>query len=490
MSGAQALPEPPLPRTRAAPLLAVACGQDGDGCISHVCDPGTVTCPPPACDDAVQNGDETDVDCGGSCPADCDDGEGCMGDDDCISGACDEGAMICTPPACDDGVRNGDETDVDCGGGSCPGCDDGEDCLIGADCISLVCDPGTLTCTPPACDDGLQNGDETDVDCGGSCGPTCETGEGCLVGGDCIDEVCDPDTLTCAPPLTVDAAPSCSDYSGVPTPLVATAAGGTGTYTYAWSPAAGLDDPTSATPNASPTGFETYTVTVDDGVNTASDTATVVNASAFDLQNNCALYQGDFQNTTAAATVTYSQGGTVACETGNNDFGLHLCEGVVFQDVELSGVIGVSDDDGDNDIIGLVWGAQNSSEFYSLSWKRGTQTFFGCTVPAGIVVKRVEAANFGAVGGADVYCANDTADSTLLLAPADTTTAGWAEGQTYEVTISYTTAGSSVTVVRQSDSVEIAAFTVTDTTFTSGFFGSTTFSQINACVGPLHASCL
>jgi hypothetical protein len=58
------------------------------------------------------------------------------------------------------------------------------------------------------------------------------------------------------------------------------------------------------------------------------------------------------------------------------------------------------------------------------------------------------------------------------------------------VTIDFTPTGSDVTIIRQSDSVTIAAFTVTDTTFTSGFFGSTTISQTNACAGPLNASCL
>ncbi|NOQ92064.1 MAG: hypothetical protein GQ552_05020 [Flavobacteriaceae bacterium] len=46
--------------------------------------------------------------------------------------------------SCFDGIQNGNETGVDCGG----------------------------DCTPCAtCDDGIQNGDETGIDCGGSCAP-------------------------------------------------------------------------------------------------------------------------------------------------------------------------------------------------------------------------------------------------------------------------------------------------------------------------------
>jgi len=461
----------------------------GEDCTTMNCEDDT--CQPPSgdCADGMQNGDETDVDCGGSCPMQCDDGEGCIVDIDCVSGNCDPDTMTCGP-ACDDGVQNGDETDVDCGG-SCPmDCDDGEGCLVGEDCVSMVCDPDDMTCTPPSCDDGIQNGDETDVDCGGSCGNTCETGEVCNTGADCIDDVCDPDDMTCAPPLTVEVAPACADFAGEAIQLTAVAMGGTGTYTYSWDPPDGLDDPTSATPLATPTEFTTYTVTVDDGVNQASDVGTVVNASPFNLENACTLYQGVFLGNTGLASITYSLGGTVACEEGNNDFGLHLCEDVVFQDVQLQGVLEVTNDQNDDDIVGLVWGAQNASTFYSLSWKRTAQNFFGCSVPEGIVVKRVEALDFATMTGADVYCPSDTLASTLLLDPSQTTTNGWEEGQQYLVTIDYLTTGSSITVTRISDMAVIAMFDVVDATFPNGFFGSTTISQENACVGPLNASCL
>ena len=84
----------------------------------------------PTCTDGIQNGDETGVDCGGAnCPA-------------------------CPEPTCNDGIQNGDETGVDCGGSSCAAC-------------------------PATCDDGVQNGDEEGVDCGGSSCAPCSTGGPC-----------------------------------------------------------------------------------------------------------------------------------------------------------------------------------------------------------------------------------------------------------------------------------------------------------------------
>jgi hypothetical protein len=39
-------------------------------------------------------------------------------------------------PSCSDGIKNGNETDVDCGGGTCPGCPDLKACLVNSDCIA------------------------------------------------------------------------------------------------------------------------------------------------------------------------------------------------------------------------------------------------------------------------------------------------------------------------------------------------------------------
>jgi hypothetical protein len=133
--------------------------------------------PTPTCDDGVQNGSETGVDCGGpDCPA------------------CE---------TCNDGVQNNGETGVDCGGQNCPACvtcDDGvqNGNETGVDCGGPDCDPCSV---PPTCTDGVQNGNETGVDCGGPDCPACEScndgiqnnGE---TGVDCGGQNC-PECATC-----------------------------------------------------------------------------------------------------------------------------------------------------------------------------------------------------------------------------------------------------------------------------------------------------
>lgn len=53
----------------------------------------------------------------------------------------------------------------------------------------------------PTCSDGEQNGTETDMDCGGSCGP-CAIGQQCDASTDCAAGVCDP--TVCRHPVACD----------------------------------------------------------------------------------------------------------------------------------------------------------------------------------------------------------------------------------------------------------------------------------------------
>ncbi|CEM07649.1 unnamed protein product [Vitrella brassicaformis CCMP3155] len=169
---------------------------------------GEYACPKdkcPSCQDKLKNGDEEGTDCGGSCKSPCkeckapfkttnkayratashggdhdaiDHGDGV--EVECAKGyyqaigevesdkdlctteeaECDNGVintnklrLVCKKPTCDDGVANGDETGVDCGGS---------------------CDRACVSCT-----DGVQNGNEKGIDCGGSdCRPCRNCGEG------------------------------------------------------------------------------------------------------------------------------------------------------------------------------------------------------------------------------------------------------------------------------------------------------------------------
>ena len=173
--------------------------------------------PAPSCDDGVQNGQESGVDCGGpDCQA-CELGESCEASSDCASGYCtgevcvDESCATieCAPgkscyrAVCYDACLSPDDCEagtrcfegacvvqdcdaVECAAeqtcyrGVCYGaCSGGESCTEeGAECLDG-------SCVVPTCEDGLQNGDETDIDCGGPGCEACDPGKMCELNEDC-----------------------------------------------------------------------------------------------------------------------------------------------------------------------------------------------------------------------------------------------------------------------------------------------------------------
>lgn len=92
---------------------------------------------------------------------------------------------ICTPIRCDDGVQNGDESDIDCGGG-CERCGLGKSCFNDTDCASGICsgDGICVECLESIDCEGCQICQDT------QCVDDNEQCEGCesCSGGQCIDD--------------------------------------------------------------------------------------------------------------------------------------------------------------------------------------------------------------------------------------------------------------------------------------------------------------
>lgn len=172
-------------------------------CVNEICTIGNYS----HCDNNVKDSDETDVDCGGLSCLSCGIGETCETGDDCNSNYCDNQTNTCQMPSCTDEVKNGDETDVDCGG-SCNACGFGEICEYNEDCNTNYCEQTTMSCQYPTCDDGVKNGNETDVDCGGNC-EQCQEGDSCKSDEDCLTNYCTQGSCTQDP--TKD-----SDGDGLP----------------------------------------------------------------------------------------------------------------------------------------------------------------------------------------------------------------------------------------------------------------------------------
>lgn len=127
----------------------------------------------------------------------------CVGAEDI--NACEIASCLggqCAPSTCGDGQRSPGESDVDCGG-ACGPCALGAACVVASDCVNELCVNGA--CAEPTCSDGVQNQDEGGVDCGGASCEPCAIGEGCGSDDDCeAGAFCAGEPRSCSPDTCQD----------------------------------------------------------------------------------------------------------------------------------------------------------------------------------------------------------------------------------------------------------------------------------------------
>lgn len=171
------------------------------------------------CENTITETNETDKNCGGVCVKEglkCSTGEKCLANTDCDSNYCNPSTKKCDVSLCQNSQpdsANG-ETDVDCGGGVCLGCNTGKTCRLDSDCkagADIYCDPSNYKCTEKSCTDKQKNQHdssyETDVDCGGPCvaeGKLCPVSNVCSIDSDCESGFCQPITKLCTIPTCND----------------------------------------------------------------------------------------------------------------------------------------------------------------------------------------------------------------------------------------------------------------------------------------------
>ncbi len=148
------------------------------------------------CNDNLQNGDETGVDCGGMCK-ECLPSSGCD-EMSCPNGFCENGKCMALC-ASDDGSCN-------------PVVPDG--CSGPEDCDSNLCQNGQ--CAPPHCNNQIVDPNEDAMDCGGACPLLC-AGETCGNNTECVSDSCLENGVGCAARSCWDAAKS-GEYTLAPAP--------------------------------------------------------------------------------------------------------------------------------------------------------------------------------------------------------------------------------------------------------------------------------
>jgi len=115
---------------------------DGLECSMDVCANGTSSNPPQASGTPCNQSGGVVCNGTGSCVE-------CTTTAQCASktqGLCV--GEVCQPPSCTDALQNAQETDVDCGGGTCGKCALGKKCVAASDCQSALC-TGLVCSAPP-----------------------------------------------------------------------------------------------------------------------------------------------------------------------------------------------------------------------------------------------------------------------------------------------------------------------------------------------------
>ncbi|WP_375770650.1 hypothetical protein NR798_07060 [Archangium gephyra] len=126
-------------------LVQVGCSGCGDPLVTYSL-PGSSA---GVCADGLRNGDELDVDCGGSCQPCGSRDEGCQDDADCAGGECRSGVCQPVPPGCTGGACAEGEScggDSDCGASLlclesvCARCREDSHCAAGLACRAGACE--------------------------------------------------------------------------------------------------------------------------------------------------------------------------------------------------------------------------------------------------------------------------------------------------------------------------------------------------------------
>lgn len=305
---------------------------------------------------------------------------------------------------------------------------------------------------------------------------------------------CDDAGATCWAALGVDAGACAEMQGGGSATLTATASGGDGNYSYAWSPISTLDDDEAPTVNATPPVATTYAVALSDGEgNAAGDQVTVhVTDQDWDLEaEGCTsyIYADIFDGPAPPPNDAFFLGGTAHCNLRNNGLAnAYVCPAVMEQ-TQVSFDLEVVNN-ADNDGIGFVWGWQDASHFYLLSWKQTTESAPWGPWEEGVTIKRIEADAPGDITGEDLAATYDTAAGTVLATPTEFLDQGWENQTQYRVFLDLAGATTTITIVDEDNGTTIATGTITDATFGPGAVGSYDASQRSACTGAWRSSCL
>ena len=195
---------------------------------------------------------------------------------------------------------------------------------------------------------------------------------------------------------------------------------------------------------------------------------TTIWAVAIDLSGFITDNSFDFAGGQGAGNWVVAAGGMSVTQVVNGDSTMFLSPNS-FSNSTISGTF--SESSGDDDFVGFVFGFQDTGSFYLFDWKQGTQSAYSASALRGITLKRFDA--MPTLQGH--LWATDSVDGIMTqLFYQDVSRLN---GIIYTFELTFTSPQISIGLFE--GETELANFTVSDGTYSTGRFGFYNFSEDN-----------
>lgn len=346
-----------------------------------------------------------------------------------------------------------------------------------------------------------------------------------IPGSDCDDE--DPNSnVDCDEfePLTLTVPPNYNIKLGESVVLAAKASGGSGKYSWNWTPATSLSDAKIAQPTAKPTGLISYEVTLTDVSKKNSKSAKVtVHVTDATLDLGRCMETGKIDTFGGFSIDTSPSGSEIQpsrwtweeprlCQLENSQPTAVLCKDWVLEDATMKGEFFAIPDPSknqgqpDDDWIGMVWGVQPSmKQYYLMSWKGADQdSHNGCeerdgVFRAGIYVRRFDETKKDPLGCHPLVGTNNDQEATytVLAKPQDFKVIkgsrnfaldGWKARETYSYELVHARERSILRIFNGDRSEGVEAEFIDSAPLVRGHWGAFNMSQDSSCFEKLFTS--
>ena len=176
---------------------------------------------------------------------------------------------------------------------------------------------------------------------------------------------------------------------------------------------------------------------------------------------------------TIPASYSFEQNGLVALQSANPMASVYYKDEVLPEGIRITGSFAV-ETVADDDLVGFVFGWQDSEHFYLFDWKQGNQPDATCgTAKAGAALKVANAS--APMDKCMDFWSSDGTTKVKPLVNVDQNPDGWKDNTVYDLELIFRPGDIKLTIKEGANIV--VSITSSDTTYRSGKFGFYNYSQ-------------